>query len=244
MRLQKFLSRAGVASRREAEGLIAAGRVAVNGRVVTEPGTRVAPEVDRVQVDGRAVGLPAPRWIAFHKPAGVLTTARDTHGRRTVYDVLGPGARGLRYVGRLDRDTTGLLLLTNEGDVAERLLRPARGVEREYRALVRGGVAPEALERLLRGVTLDDGPARARAAEALDERGGNTELRLVLTEGRKREVRRMLDAVGHPVLALRRVRFGPVELGDLPEGEWRELNEDEVRALTEAAGPGAGGEDP
>ncbi len=231
MRLQKFLSRAGVASRRAAEALIVAGRVTVNDETVRELGTRVDPGTDRVTVDGSPVALSAPRWVVLNKPAGVLTTRSDPHGGRTVYDVLPPEDEVLRYVGRLDRDTEGLLLFTNDGDLAHALLHPSQGVEREYRAWVVGHPGRTALAALTRGVDLEDGLARARAAEVLESQGGGSLLRLVLTEGRKREARRMLEAVGHPVRSLRRVRFGRLELGDLASGARRDLTEREVAGL-------------
>jgi 23S rRNA pseudouridine2605 synthase len=231
IRLQKFLSRAGVASRREAERMISAGRVRVNGEVVTELGVKVDPASDRVEVNGREVGLARPRWIAFHKPRGVLTTRSDTRGRRTVYDVLPEDARGLRYVGRLDRSTEGLLLLTNQGDLANRLLHPSGEVEREYRAWVVGTPSADAVRRIQQGVELEDGRARAKRVRVVTERDGRSLVELVLVEGRKREVRRLLEAVGHPVRRLQRVRFGSLRLGRLRAGEWRELSKDEVRAL-------------
>ena len=208
-----------------------AGRVRVNGEVVTELGTRVDPDADTVEVDGAVVRRPPVRWILFHKPRGCLTTKRDPHGRTTVYDVLPDELRGLRYVGRLDQDTEGLLLLTNEGDAVHRLLHPSWEVEREYRATVEGRPSDETLTRLRSGVELDDGPARAAEARHVEDVGHGAVLALVLREGRKREVRRMCEAVGHPVTHLLRVRFGPVTLGSLPAGEWRDLTEEEVRAL-------------
>lgn len=236
VRIQKYLSRAGVASRRKSEELMTAGRVRVNGEVVTALGSRVDPERDRVEVDGRVVEIPSPRWIAFHKPTGVLTTRSDPGGRRTVYDVLPPRFGALRYVGRLDRDTEGLLILGNQGELIHRLLHPSREVDREYRVEVEGEVDDRTLRRLTEGVELEDGPARAERAERSRRMDGGTELTLVLQEGRKREVRRMMDAVGHPVRRLRRVRFGPIVLGDLPPAEWRELGDDEVRALMDRVG--------
>lgn len=241
MRLQKYLSRAGVASRREGERMILAGRVKVNGSVTTTLGTRVDPEEDRVELDGEVVGLPDARWILFHKPPGLLTTRDDPGGDPTVYDALPDEMRGLRYVGRLDRDTEGLLLLTNEGNVLHRLTHPSFQVEREYQVQVEGAVTPATLRRLTAGVILEDGPARAW--RAWRPRGASADqLRLVLREGRKREVRRMLDAVGHPVVRLRRERYGPVSLGDLPRGAWRELGNDEIRQLRRAGGDAPGGE--
>jgi len=228
---------AGRASRREAERLLVAGRVRINGEVVAELGTRVVPGRDRVEVDDLPVELAGEvRWIALHKPAGVLTTRSDPHGGRTVYDVLPADAAGLRYVGRLDRDTEGLLLLSNEGDVIHRLLHPSYEVEREYRAWVVGVPAPGALEQLRAGVELEDGTARARRVWLLKQEGGGTLLGVVLTEGRKREVRRMLAALGHPVRRLTRVRFGSVELGGLEPGTFRPLTEEERESLRTLAG--------
>jgi 23S rRNA pseudouridine2605 synthase len=236
IRLQKFLSAAGRASRREAERLMAAGRVTVNGAVVTELGTKVVADRDVVAVDGEPVGSVATRWVAFNKPPGVLTTRSDPHGGETVYDRLPADQAGLRYVGRLDRDAEGLLLLTNDGDAAHALQHPSGEVEREYWLEVAGKVERPSLRMLLAGVDLDDGPARARRAELLEAGEVTSHLTLVIDEGRKREVRRMLSAVGHPVLRLRRTRYGPIMLGDLARGAWRELAGREVRAIEEAVG--------
>lgn len=206
------------------------GRVRVNGRVVTELGVRVVPGRDVVEVDGQRVedrGDAGSTWVAFHKPVGVLTTRRDPHGGTTVYDVLPAEIGRLKYVGRLDRDAAGLLLLTDDGDAAHRLQHPSGEVEREYRAEVAGAVGPDVLAHLLAGVELGDGPAKARRARVIDAGRITSTVTLVLTEGRKREVRRMMSAVGHPVLRLTRVRFGPVKLGDLEAGAWRPLTETE-----------------
>lgn len=213
-----------------------AGRVRVNGEVVTELGVRVVPGRDAVDLDGVPVTVPKARWIAFHKPPGVLTTRGDPHGGRTIYDVLPPELASLRYVGRLDLDTSGLLLLTNEGDAAHGLQHPSGEVERAYEADVVGRVEQPTLARLRRGVELEDGPARAKRVDLLRASADESRVALVLTEGRKREVRRMLRAVGHEALRLRRVRFGPVELGDLPLGAWRELTSAERRALARLQG--------
>ena len=236
VRVQKLLSQAGVASRRAAEELMRAGRVRVNGRYVTTLGMRVDPERDVVEFDGRRVQPERPRWIAYHKPAGVLTTRSDPHGGRTVYDLLPADLARLRHVGRLDRNTEGLLLLSNDGGLAHRVLHPSSEVEREYRAGVRGRPSPDALRRLTSGVELTDGPARALRAGVVDPDAEGVVLALVLAEGRKREVRRLLEAVGHPVRWLRRVRFGPVQLGELPRGHWRELAPAEVEGLRAVAG--------
>lgn len=240
VRVQKFLSRAGVASRRDAEVLMRQGRVRVNGSVVSTLGTKVVPGRDVVEVDGATVGVPDARWVMLHKPSGALTTTRDPRGRPIVYDLLPPDIRGLglSYVGRLDEDTEGLLLLTNEGDVANRLLHPSGEVEREYEVGVEGRPGTAAIQALLRGVELEDGFAKARRVRITGRDGAGSVLRLVLVEGRNREVRRLCEAVGAPVRWLRRVRFGPVRLGDLPLGAWRDLTADEMRGLRDRAEAG------
>ncbi len=210
----------------------------MNGTVVTELGTKVDPRHDRVEVDGKLVEAGRERWLVLNKPSGTLTTRRDPGGRPTVYDRLDPEDRKLVYVGRLDRDTEGLLIFTNDGDTANRLLHPSREVEREYLADVVGQPDRRTLTRLRQGVELDDGPARARRAEVTAHGPTQSRVRLVLTEGRKREVRRMLESVGHPVRALRRVRFGGLRLRGLALGAWRELSGAEIRDLKELAGQG------
>lgn len=224
MRLQKFLAQAGVASRRGAESFIAAGRVTVNGQPITIPGTKVDPGVDVVAVDGRAVELRAAEWLALHKPRGYVSTRHDPQGRRTLYELLPPEMRHLFSVGRLDADSEGLILLTNDGDAAHRLLHPRYRIERDYEAEVAGALEQGAVDRLLDGVELEDGIARAVRVARL----GPCRLRMTLQEGRKREVRRMLAAIGHPVRRLRRTRYGGVELGDLSPGAWRRLAAHEI----------------
>jgi 23S rRNA pseudouridine2605 synthase len=236
MRLQKFLSRAGIASRRASEGLMAQGRVKVNGRRVTSPGMSVTPGEDRVEVDGEVVSLEPFRWILLNKPPGTVTTASDPGGRPTVYSLLPEGARSLNYVGRLDMETEGLLILTNDGDALHGLLHPSSEIPREYRARVKGVPPPARLRSMEGGIQLEDGPARPESVRLLRTfPGDEAEISLVLREGRKREVRRIFEAIGHPVITLRRVAFGPQRLGDLPRGKWRELRPEEVRALREAA---------
>lgn len=232
VRLQKYLSQAGHASRREAEQLMAAGRVRVNGAVVTELGVRVVPG-DVVEVDGTRVAPPSATatWVVFHKPIGVLTTRRDPHGGTTVYDVLPKELHRLKYVGRLDKDAEGLLLLTDDGDGAHRIAHPSGEIEREYWLEVAGSVGRDALVQLRAGVELGDGPARAKRATLIQAGPVTSTMTLVLTEGRKREVRRMLSAVGHPVLRLKRIRFGSVQLGDLESGTWRRLTDTERTQL-------------
>ena len=234
-RLQRALARAGLGSRRACEELIAAGKVTVNGTVATL-GDRVDPAVDEVRVKGRRISVdPELRYFALHKPKGVTTTMRDAHAGRDLRDLLPEGPR-VFPVGRLDRDTEGLLLLTNDGDLAHRLAHPRHGVEKEYLAEVDGTPAPRHLAKLKRGVKLEDGPAKAIDAWFAGRSRKRGALRVVLAEGRKREVRRMLEAVGLPVLRLVRTRVGPIRLGRLPAGEVRELDPDEVRELYRAAG--------
>lgn len=235
VRIQKYLSQAGRASRREAERMMRAGRVAVNGAVVTELGTRVRPYEDIVTVDGERIEVARERWVLLNKPTGMLTTRSDPHGGRTIYDLLPDELHGLTYVGRLDRDAEGLLLLTNDGDTAHGIQHPSREVEREYWLEVAGSIDDAAVRRLGAGVVLDDGMARAERVHTVRPGPVYSELTVVLTEGRKREVRRMLAAVGHPVTRLRRIRFGPVELGNLAKGAWRDLTASEAEALRRAA---------
>ena len=231
IRLQKYISRCGRASRRQAEVLMLAGRVRVNGELVSELGTRIIPGQDTVHVDDDVLELTALRWIAFHKPTGVLTTRRDPHGGLTIYDVLPEECSTLRYVGRLDRESEGLLILTNDGDVAHGIQHPSRQVERVYRVVVTGILVQSKCAALLRGVELEDGVARVNSVDVLDKDEFSTTIEVVLTEGRKREVRRMMNAIGHGVRRLVRIRFGPVKLGELPVGEWRDLAESEKNSL-------------
>jgi 23S rRNA pseudouridine2605 synthase len=222
-----------VASRRACEDLIRDGRVSVNGRVASL-GERVDSRADRVEIDGIRVPLdPELRYLALNKPRGIVTTARDPQRRPDVSRYYPAGVR-VFPVGRLDRDTEGLLLLTNDGELANRLMHPRYGVEREYLAEVEGPTSRTALFRLERGVELEDGAARARSVRVVGGAGGRSAVRIVMTEGRKREVRRMLAEVGLPVRRLVRVRVGPLRLGGLRPGEVRELSPSEVRALVEA----------
>lgn len=237
VRLQKYVSQAGVASRRQAERLMRQGRIHVNGHPATEMGVRVEPGRDIVTLDGRVVERARRNWVVFHKPSGVLCTRADPHGGRTIYDVLPGWATGLRYVGRLDRDTSGLLLLTNDGDLAAALAHPSGRVEREYVARVAGPVTARDLRALKRGVELEDGLARPRRVRRVPLSDDGSGVVLVLAEGRKREVRRLMKAVGHPVRALVRTRFGPFRLGGLEPGRWRPaLPEELERARSIAVG--------
>lgn len=232
MRLQKYLARAGVASRRASEDLIRAGRVKVDGQVVQVQGVQVDPETSVVQVDGRRVALAPARWVMLHKPPGYLCTRNDPAGRPTVYDLLDPGLADLFHVGRLDYMSEGLLLLTNEGDLAAALLHPRSRVKRRYE-ITAPRPLPEGIdERLLAGVELDDGMARVESLRRLQ--GGKRDqcvLQLTLREGRNREVRRLMDEVGVTIHSLKRVTFGSLELKNLPRGSWRALEEHEVARL-------------
>lgn len=239
IRLQRYLSRAGVASRRAGERLILQGRVSVDGTVVTELGTRVVPGEGVVRVDGRRVDLSPLRWVAMYKPAGYLTARKDDRGRPTVYSLLPPGARGLFHVGRLDRLSEGLLIFTNDGETAHRLLHPSHGIARRYMVDVEGDASEAEMRRLRRGVELEDGVARAERVrlERLEGTSGRcSRIHLTLREGRKREVRRMIEVLGLRVIRLVRVSFGPVELRGMAPEETRELAVEEVQALRAAVG--------
>jgi 23S rRNA pseudouridine2605 synthase len=230
-RLQKALAAAGVASRRHAEELIAAGRVSVNGVVVTQLGTRVLPS-DRLSVDGKTINrAPHHTYVLLNKPAGVLSTALDERGRRTVVDLVRTPER-VYPVGRLDLDSEGLVLLTNDGELTFRLLHPRHQIPREYHVWVHPPPTPEQLDQLRRGVKIAGW--RTGPAEVTRRPGGA--LSLVIREGHKRQVRLMAAAVGLQVDRLVRVRLGPLSLGNLKPGEWRELRRDEVERLRQAAG--------
>jgi pseudouridine synthase len=235
LRLNKILAQAGLASRRAADRLIAEGRVAVNGVVMREAGTLADPERDRIAVDGRP--LPAPErtlYVLLNKPRGYLTTRSDPQGRPVVTDLVPLPAR-LFPVGRLDADVEGVLLLTNDGALTHRLLHPRYGLARLYEADVAGAVARGDLGRWRRGVTLDDGPAVPAAVELIRSGPDRSRLRLTFTEGRKHEVKRYCEALGHRILGLRRIAFGPLALGSLRVGAWRPLTPAEIARLRRVA---------
>jgi 23S rRNA pseudouridine2605 synthase len=229
VRLAKFLAHGGVASRRRAEEIIAKGLVTVGGEVVTDPARDVG-ESDDVRVNGEPVGAEAREVWVVNKPAGVVSTAREPGSRPAVVELVETEAR-LYPVGRLDADTTGLLLLTNDGELANLLTHPRYEVPKTYRARLRSPLADRDLERLRAGVELDDGPT----APAEVRRLGDREIEITIREGRNRQVRRMAEAVGNQVLALRRIRFGPLELAGLGEGEARRLSDEEIELLRRAA---------
>src|SRR4051812_10911234 len=227
MRLNAYLARAGIASRRGADDLIKAGRVLVNG----EPGqlNTFVEATDRVEVDGHEVAKQQLAHVLLHKPAGVVSTARDPQGRPTVVDLV-PKEPRVVPVGRLDADTTGAILLTNDGQLAHRLAHPRYKVEKVYEAEIGGNPGEDVLEQLRNGVELDDG----RTAPAQVRRSGPHTLELIIHEGRNRQVKRMLEAVGHPVRSLHRSKYGGIELGDLPSGGWRRLSAGELERLGRA----------
>jgi len=233
--LNRYLARAGVASRRTADTLIASGAVRVNGRVPPESGVLVE-DADHVTLNGRPVApLVRFHYLALNKPAGVVVTARDPESRATVFDLVrDSGAPRLFAVGRLDVATTGLLLLTDDGELANRLAHPRHKVPKEYLALVAGIPGERDLRALREGVELEDGRTLPAEAEVVGASRGMARVRLVIREGRNRQVRRMLEAVGHPVRQLERTGFGPVRLGRLRPGGWRKLRPEELESLREA----------
>lgn len=233
MRINKFLAASGLGSRRNVEEIVLAGRVTVNGNRITDLSTFIEPGRDRVTVDGRAVRLPEGHtYYLLHKPEGIMTTARDPEGRSTVLQLV-PARPRVFPVGRLDRETSGALLLTDDGPLAHRILHPRYGVEKEYIAVVEGRITDEAMSALREGVLLEGErrPTAPAMVDVLERKNHRSRLRLTVHEGRNRQVRRMLEEVGFPVLQLRRERIGPIALGDLAAGLHRVLNSDEVAAL-------------
>ncbi len=239
VRLQKLLAQSGVASRRRCEELMLAGEVEVDGEVVTRLGTKVDPRTAVIRVSGQRLPPASPHaYLVLNKPRGVVSTMSDPQGRRTLSDVLAeeaPDAGRLFHVGRLDTDTSGLLLLTNDGDFAQRMAHPSYEVEKTYVAEVDGEVTRATLRTLRDGVTLDDGPVEVRAIKVVTTGPGKSIVELVIHEGRNRIVRRLLDAVGHPVRRLTRTALGPVSLGQLGPGALRPLTKDELGALLDRA---------
>ena len=237
MRLNRFLSAGGAASRRKADELIAAGRVTVNGATVSSAGVHVDPDGDEIRLDGVIVTVEAEkRWYMLNKPMGVISTRSDTHGRPTVYDLLGPETAGVFSVGRLDADTTGVLLFTDDGDMAHRLTHPSMEVEKVYRAEVSGDAGEEAVRAAEEGIELDDGIASPAALTVLSAGDEGSVVELVVHEGKKRQVRRMLAALGHPVRHLERVSFAGITAKGLALGQYRTLTAAEIGMLHEAVG--------
>ncbi len=235
IRLARFIARAGVSSRRGAENLIKEGKVRLNGKVVKEPGVMVDPRADRVQVGGKELSNPfSPIYILLNKPKGVVTTLRDPQGRPTVRDLLRKIHRRVFPVGRLDYQTEGVLLLTNDGELAQKLLHPRYQLERTYQAKVKGVPSRSALQSMRDGLELEPGLIQRAEVRVLKVLKSNAWLELTLREGRYREVRRMCEAVGHPVLSLKRIRFGPLSARGLPRGGYRLLTQEELRLLQRA----------
>lgn len=235
IRLQKALSIAGVASRRKAEELMLQGRVRVNGKVARELGMRIDPTVDSVMVDNRPIQLDPDRiYLAFHKPKGIVSTMSDEYGRPCLADFF-LGYDRVFNVGRLDQETTGVLLMTNDGDLANQLAHPKFGVEKLYVAKVKGRIEKPQLQQLRDGVRLEDGFQKADRVKLLDQNLQESLVEIVLHSGKNRIVRRMFEAVGHPVIELTRKSFGPLRLGNLKPGQVRELSKLEVSALMSAA---------
>jgi 23S rRNA pseudouridine2605 synthase len=236
-RLQKVLATAGFGSRRQCEELIVDGRVEIDRQVVTQLGTRVDPLEQQIRVDGVAVKPPRLKCFLLHKPVGVVSTARDPWARTRVIDLVDDPDR-LFTVGRLDKSSSGLILVTNDGDLAQRLTHPRYGVEKVYRVVVVGRPTPEVMRQLRAGVHLAEGRARVERVALKNAHGKQSVLEIVLTEGRNREIRRLLARVGHKVQQLKRIAIGPLRLGELPTGAYRELSRQEVAQLRRAADGG------
>ena len=236
-RLHKVMARAGVASRRRCEELIAAGLVKVNGRVVTEPGTKVDPAVDRIRVGGEALNLsPVRQYIMMYKPRGYITTMSDEKGRRKVTDLLKDNTSRVYPVGRLDYDSEGLLLLTNDGDLTYALTHPGRQVPKTYQARVAGVPDSVKLKQMEKGLPLEDGLTAPARVQLRGEREGNALLEITIHEGRKHQVKRMCEYIGHPVMRLKRIKFGDLRIDDLKPGQYRHLTGDELKTLKEKSG--------
>jgi len=236
-RLQKVLAAAGVASRRKCEEIIAAGRVTVNGKTVTELGLKIDPTKDEIAVDGKKIAKQQKVYLAFHKPKGVISSVKDPAGRQTVLDYMHGVKERVYPVGRLDYDTEGLILLTNDGEFANLLMHPRYHVPKTYLVHTKGVPHGEVLDKLRSGVMLDDGmtaPAEVEYAD-VDPDKREAVIQITIYEGRNRQVRRMFEAVGAPVVRLRRIRFGSVLLGGLPRGKWRRLTKEEVDELRNMA---------
>jgi len=233
-RLNKVLAHAGVGSRRRCDNLILAGRVSVDGQRITDPGTKVDPEAHRLAVDDTPVRAERKVYWALNKPRGVLCTNYDPAGRQRAIDLVPHIDQRVYTVGRLDEDSEGLLLLTNDGDLAERLMHPRYGVEKTYLVQVAGSPTREDSEKLLKGVFLAEGKVRAKFVKRVKSQGQSTWLRIVLAEGKNREIRRMLAKLGHKVMRLRRIAIGPIQLDRLPKGKSRKLALAEIEALRKA----------
>ncbi|ACL69480.1 pseudouridine synthase [Halothermothrix orenii] len=230
-RLQKYMAHAGVASRRKSEKIITQGRVKVNGKIVTELGTKIDPDKDIVEVDGRVISKEKYVYILLNKPVGYITSVSDPHGRKTVTGLIKGVSQRIYPVGRLDYDTSGLLILTNDGELTYVLTHPSHMVEKTYRVEVKGFPSDEVLKKLETGVKLKDGLTAPARVSAVKRKEKNTIFNLTIHEGRNRQVRRMCDKIGFPVVNLKRIAFGPLNLKGLKTGQYRFLTEKEVKAL-------------
>ena len=232
MRLEKFLAKTGVASRRHAKQMISAGRVSVNGQRVLIPGTHIDPGVDKIELAGKPISLERKKvYILLNKPAGYLSTVRDEQNRPTVLDLIPNPSVRLYPIGRLDRDTEGLLLLTNDGEFAHRIMHPRYHVDKVYVAWVFGHPSKESLEKLCSGIKLDDGVTAPAKVNVIEKTKAQTCLEITIHEGRKRQIKRMCRATGHEIRRLKRVQVGPLKLGNLPVGKHRHLSQQEVEKL-------------
>ncbi len=237
MRLNRFMSVSGASSRRQGENLIRSGKVSVNGRVITDPAHAVDPHSDVVALDGVILEVHAEkRYFLLNKPTGVIVSASDTHGRATVMDLLDGESPGLFPVGRLDMDTSGVLLLTDDGDLANRLMHPSFGVEKVYRAEVEGSVGKSEIRIFQKGLVLDDGPAAPAKLNVLRADTKTSRVEVTMHQGRKRQVRRMFEIVGRPVMTLERVSFGGITADSVSPGSYRFLSDDEVALLKKMTG--------
>ena len=238
MRLHRFIAHCGYCSRRRAELLIEAGRVEVNRKVVEVVGSIVNPARDEVRINGEPITAPEPLTILFHKPPGVITSTHDTHNRLTVMDLLPKSVvdRGVLPVGRLDLDTEGLLILTNDGDLSHRITHPSFETEKEYEASLLSQPQRKDLDRLEKGVRIEGALTAPARILSVDRDGSTSRIRIVIHEGKKRQVRRMFEVIGHEVKRLKRVRIGQLLLGNLRASEWRELAAEEIRSLLTAGG--------
>jgi pseudouridine synthase len=236
-RLQKYMSRHGIASRRSCEEIIAAGKVKVNGKTVTSPGVTVDPSRDRVEVDGRILALPEKKvYIILHKPRGYISTVSDPGGRKKVTDLLDGIKERIYPVGRLDSDSEGLLILTNDGDLTFSLTHPGHKVPKTYRVRVKGIPGQRDLEKLSQGIMLEEGVTAPAEVSVIDIRNGNALLELTIHEGRNRQIKRMIEKIGHEVIRLKRIKIGGLSLGDLKPGQFRHLRDSEVRRLKNLSG--------